>query len=368
MYTEQQLVGIAKRENNNLRKYLVLNKLQGKHVPVRPRDTLAMFDALAEEVRTYYQGEKLLLIGFAETATAIGARLAVQLGTWYMQTTREQVSDAEYLYFTESHSHATEQKLVRQDIEQLVHAVDRILFVEDEVTTGNTIQKIINIMRETYSPDLKFSVASLLNGMDAEALQRYEEQDILIHYLIKTNHEAYTEIAESYAGNGELLEMVGDCSMNAVIVEPISNYVNTRRCVKAGIYEEKCMALWKEMERRIEFRKAETVLVLGTEEFMYPAIFVAACMENKGMDVRCHATTRSPILTSKEEEYPLHTRYKLVSFYDAERTTFIYNLKQYDKVVILTDATEIQELGKRTLVQALQKNGCQDIVIVQWKE
>ena len=36
MYTEQGVVRIARRENNNKRKYLVVNRLQGKHVPVKP--------------------------------------------------------------------------------------------------------------------------------------------------------------------------------------------------------------------------------------------------------------------------------------------------------------------------------------------
>ena len=34
MYTEKQLVAVAKRENNTKRNYLVVNRLQGKHVPV----------------------------------------------------------------------------------------------------------------------------------------------------------------------------------------------------------------------------------------------------------------------------------------------------------------------------------------------
>lgn len=367
MYTEQQLVGIAKRENNNLRKYLVLNKLQGKHVPVRPKDAFAMFDALAEEVGVHYKGESLLLVGFAETATAIGARLSIKLGTWYIQTTREAVPEADYLYFTESHSHATEQKLVRQDIDHLLQLVERIVFVEDEVTTGNTIQKIIDIMRKTYSTELRFSVASLLNGMDEDALKRYEEQNIQIHYLVKTNHASYTEIAEGYAGTGVLLKMDGSCSMESVEEQQILNYVNTRRRVQGSLYAEKCVDLWQEIQKRITVQNNETVLVLGTEEFMYPALFVGECFEKNGVDVRCHATTRSPILTSDEEGYPLHKRYELVSFYDADRTTFIYDLKRYDKVLIITDAMQIQEQGKRTLLQALEQNGCKDIVIIQWK-
>ena len=48
MYTEAELVRIAKRENNTRRKYLVVNRLQGKHIPVSPKEALQMFRSLAE--------------------------------------------------------------------------------------------------------------------------------------------------------------------------------------------------------------------------------------------------------------------------------------------------------------------------------
>ena len=114
MYTEQDLIKIAKRENNKKRPYLIVNKLQAKHIPTAPSQAIKMFDALAERLEQQYAGERLLLVGFAETATAIGARLAVRLHAYYIQTTREQIPGVSYLYITEAHSHATEQKLVKE--------------------------------------------------------------------------------------------------------------------------------------------------------------------------------------------------------------------------------------------------------------
>ena len=106
-YKEEDLVVIAKRENNTKRTYLVVNKLQGKHIPVSPSKALAMFDTLADILKNRYQNEKVLFVGFAETATAIGARVANTFGGIYIQTTREKIPDVDYLFFTESHSHAT---------------------------------------------------------------------------------------------------------------------------------------------------------------------------------------------------------------------------------------------------------------------
>ena len=45
-YTEKDLVKIAKRENNTKRNYLVVDPLQGKHIPVVPSKALDLFAAL----------------------------------------------------------------------------------------------------------------------------------------------------------------------------------------------------------------------------------------------------------------------------------------------------------------------------------
>ena len=128
-YAEEDLVAVAKRENNKKRTYLVVNRLQGKHVPVSPGKALQMFGCLADVLAEEYREERLLLIGFAETATAIGAAVAEKLGALYIQTTREQIEGVEYFYFSEQHSHATEQKLVKDDLDQAVKNVDRIIFI-----------------------------------------------------------------------------------------------------------------------------------------------------------------------------------------------------------------------------------------------
>ena len=63
--------------------------------------------------------------------------------------------------------------------------------------------------------------------------------------------------------------------------------------------------------------------------------------------MKCHATTRSPIAVSREAEYPLHCRYELPSFYEMGRRTFVYELKRYDRVLILTDAGVTFRAGDR---------------------
>lgn len=394
MYTEAELVRIAKRENNTRRKYLVVNRLQGKHIPVSPKEALQMFRSLAELIKEAYPSERLLMVGFAETATAIGAAVAIECQAAYMQTTREVIDDVDYLYFSESHSHATEQKLVKTDLDKIIGKTDRIIFIEDEVTTGNTILNIVRLIQKTYAKPVSFAVASILNGMNEEALENYKNLKIPVHYLVKTTHDTYTEIAEQYQADGichictkpqekeveqqkevqQQIEMQQTKEAQQPIeVQEISGWINARRLHTADTYKQACEQLWQEIQQKYGYTKytkeTETgrrILVLGTEEFMYPALYVGAKLEEAGYTVRMHATTRSPIAVSKEEKYPLHTRYELASLYDKNRTTFVYDLAEYEEVLVLTDAQKQETEGWESLQRALTLNHNRQIRGIRW--
>lgn len=394
MYTEAELVRIAKRENNTRRKYLVVNRLQGKHIPVSPKEALQMFRSLAELIKEAYPSERLLMVGFAETATAIGAAVAIECQAAYMQTTREVINGVDYLYFSESHSHATEQKLVKTDLDKIIGKTDRIVFIEDEVTTGNTILNIVRLIQKTYAQPVSFAVASILNGMNEEALENYKNLKIPVHYLVKTAHDTYTEIAEQYQADGtchictkpqekeveqqkevqQQIEMQQTKEAQQPIeVQEISGWINARRLHTADTYKQACEQLWQEIQQKYGYTKytkeTETgrrILVLGTEEFMYPALYVGAKLEEAGYTVRMHATTRSPIAVSKEEKYPLHTRYELASLYDKNRTTFVYDLAEYEEVLVLTDAQKQETEGWESLQRALTLNHNRQIRGIRW--
>ena len=364
MYTQEQLVAIAKRENNNKRGYLVVNPVQGKHVPVAPNHALELFVSLALEVQQNYKEEQLLLIGFAETATAIGASIAIELNSYYMQTTREALDNVDYLFFQESHSHATEQKLVKNDLDTIIPKIDRIVFIEDEVTTGNTIMNIINIMEKTYDIPLKFGVASLLNGMNQENLAVFSARGIATHYLLKTDHEPYGALVEHIKEDG-IYHAKASEFVEQSMIHRATSYLDARRLTHGSDYKIACNALWIQIQH-LNLMYCGRVLVLGTEEFMYPAIYIGAELQNRGVDVLCHATTRSPIAVSTDKNYPLHKRNELSSVYDPARTTYIYELEQYDAVLIITDANMQDTTGIESLLAALRQCGNQKIDIIRW--
>ena len=365
-----ELIQIAKRENNQIRNYLYVNPVQGKHIPVSPTLSFTLFQALAEKVEKTYRNENLLVIGFAETATAIGATIAYSAHNvkYYMNTTREDVPGAEYLFFTESHSHATEQRLVINGLSEILTQVDRIVFAEDEVTTGNTIEKLIKVLKEEYGGSTEFGIISILNSMPEQRLQEIVSAGVGVDYLHRVPveyriHEMDRHIYEPLSDSlYEKREMPADRIQTG-------DYWNCRTAADTETMRLRCDAFAEQVLKRVPaISAAGSILILGTEEFMFPGIMAGHLIERqwKKTKVRFHATTRSPIEISSDEDYPLHNRSSLRSLYGTNRKTFIYNLEKYDLVLIITDAVPVQENGLRDLTGALEKYGNSNMILIQW--
>lgn len=378
-FEKDDLIRIAKRENNSRRSYLYVNPLQGKHMPVSPSLSLRLFAALAKKLEDAYPEEKILVIGFAETATAIGATLACRAKNvlCYMNTTREEIAGADYLFFTESHSHAREQRLVINGLEKVLDQVDRIVFAEDEVTTGNTIEKIIRLLQEKYREKaLKFGILSILNSMSEERLAEMESYGFSCGYLYHIPPQYRISEIEKY------LEQESDGKAGPTEQEPAKEAACIRRIRKGNYWNSRLVTPVTEAEEKAErfaaavlaalpnLEKAESLLILGTEEFMFPGLLVGQKAEALWPDkkIRFHATTRSPIEVFLEEDYPLHRRAELESLYEEGRKTFIYNLEQYDQVLIITDAEQIWEEGLNSLTKALRQYGNEKMTLIQWGE
>ena len=370
-YTADDLIMVAKRENNQKRSFLYVDPLQGKHVPVSPTKVLDVFGCLAEKVETAFPGEKLLIIGFAETATAIGAALACSLAdvTAFMTTTRENVPDTEYLYFTESHSHATEQRLALRGLAEHISSADRVVFAEDEVTTGSTIRKLINALKEHFPElPLRFGIASLLNSMTDEALAGFADDGIDCIWLARIPFGYRITETDGYVY--EPLATEPEKPHNAAAKELELHIPANQRTATAAAHLRSCCNGFAEKAAASIALSGRTmdILVLGTEEFMYPGLLLGAELEKLGHSVKFHASTRSPIEVSLNEKYPLHRRFPLQSLYDPERRTFIYDLAKYDLAVIVTDAPEVSREGLDSLTGALEACGNDNIILIKWSD
>lgn len=342
-FSPEDIVHICKRKNNAKRDFLFVNALQGKHLCVSPSTAFTLYEELAEAIRmTIPFEEKVVVIGFAETATAIGHYIACALENciYYMQTTRETMEGVSpLLEFKEEHSHATEQ-LLYGDFE-ILKKCDRILFVDDEISTGNTILNFIKAL-ENIGIQSKYSVASFLNWQNEEWSKKFDTLAISTYFVIR----------------GSLKNLAAKVPISALAqprLMPISNVspiLFTVNCSIANFYAERLgnvhvhladfsHVLYTNIERVIYSflpQEKDEVLVLGTEEFMFaPMVFGQMLSRTKSVPVWFHATTRSPIEISDFANYAISSRFSIASCYDSSRNTFIYNLRKYDKVFIITD-------------------------------
>jgi adenine/guanine phosphoribosyltransferase-like PRPP-binding protein len=150
-----------------------------------------MFSKLGISLKDKYKNERVLVVGFAETATAIGVAVARVLHCDFIQTTRE-ICNGDKFNFIEEHSHATDQRLYCTDFSDY----DRILFVEDEVTTGNTILNIINLLKKRCT-DIKFGAASIVNGMSEKNLLHFKQNNINVDYSEHIDNSGYSDMIEN---------------------------------------------------------------------------------------------------------------------------------------------------------------------------
>lgn len=369
-YSIDDLVRLAKRDNNNIRPYLYVNPIQGKHIPSEPEDTMMMCRTLANMVKTAYPSDRLFVIGFAETATGIAAGVCHYLDNvvYYQNTTREQAVNEEYLYFTESHSHATNQMLRTNSIERCFENVDRIIFIDDEVTTGNTICKLVDRLEDKCGiSKIKYSIASILNSMTNLRVNQLEDKGIECLFIsdLPFEYKKNSIMDISYEKDRDTL-CKADEMENVDCVE-FDTKANARSTISFYEYESEINRFVSKIEKIIGYEHYGKLLVLGTEECMYPAIRLGEILKKDGVAeaVKVHATTRSPIIASCEDGYPLNHRYQIRSVYDKERDTYVYNLKKYDKVIVVTDTGIVAE-GMNDLLVALRSVGNKNILVSRW--
>lgn len=142
---------------------------------------------------------------------------------------------------------------------------------------------------------------------------------------------------------------------------------NARSTISFYEYESEINRFVSKIEKIIGYEHYGKLLVLGTEECMYPAIRLGEILKKDGVAeaVKVHATTRSPIIASCEDGYPLNHRYQIRSVYNKERDTYVYNLKKYDKVIVVTDTGIVAE-GMNDLLVALRSVGNKNILVSRW--
>lgn len=360
-FTPNDVLRLAKRFNNSKRNYLLVNPLQAKHLPTKPSAALEMMNEFGKKVSQAFNSARLV-IGFAETATALGAVVAKAISDdcFYIQTTREDFS-GDFVEFLEEHSHAPKQKLFAENFLELLEQTSAVIFVDDELSTGKTLLNITKQLKSKFPAlnDKKICAASIINRLSEKNLAELEEENISCEYLLKID-EIFD--VEKFSVNEASKIIPVQKNFTSVV---INFTLDTRNGVKIGDYFAQCELAGNfivEMLNREEI--SGEILILGTEEFMLPAIIAGNRLEQANFSVLTHSTTRSPIGICNDENYPINSGFKLRSFYDSARNTYIYNLKRYDAAIIMTDSQNFSP-GLDDLISALNIHGVDKIFIVR---
>jgi hypothetical protein len=400
---------------NKKRSFLFVSKVLGKHLPIDPQKGLltaallgvrysevvqgleyevknqlisSFFQKKASSPSTFFIPKKInpLIIGFAETATALGhAFFDCFQGAEYFHTTREELTDLKpSVTFEEEHSHATSHRCYIPL--EMIKNEREIILVDDEMTTGKTALNIIQAIHSQF-PRREYSVVSILDWRSEENRKQYKQLEetlgITIHVVslmagkvqVRQDRELpeLLDKAEKKVktnSNIELLSMSRFFDKTLFSSQMLSGKENPAPYIhetgRFGIDSGANMSLQEKISEGASFlrkkRTGKKTLCLGTGEFMYIPMKLASEM---GSHVFYQSTTRSPIYIKNKEGYGARFGIAFPNPEDQSVSHFVYNIPPgyYDELFIFFER-EVDIENLQPLLKQLEKLLIKSIKIV----
>ncbi|MFI0482089.1 phosphoribosyltransferase family protein [Actinomadura sp. 9N215] len=391
------LVGLAVRRNPR-RAHLLVSAVLGKHVPTDPRLVYGSGLLLGELVRARLRAEQpsgpglladalrgvpgaaaglrdllrapqvpmeAIVLGYAETATALGHSVADALGSaYYLHSTRRPVTGfATYGGFEEEHSHATSHLLLPADAAALDRDVPVVL-VDDELSTGRTVLNTIEALH-AVRPRGRYVLAALVDLRGPADRARMEELADRLGTRIDAVALASGQV-ELPAGVLEAGQtLVDELTARPTRPSEAPTAFDVSRVEldwpagipdggRHGFLPEHRDRLEKDLARMSDAIAsgmgdgASRVLVLGFEELMYAPLRLAEALADvlPRVDVRYSTTTRSPVLAVDDPGYAIRTRLTFPSHddpADGPGERYAYNVAPasaqdgFDRIVLVVD-------------------------------
>lgn len=367
------------RRGNKKRNFLFISRVLGKHLAVHPETVRCMgyllsslkygrnADAYVSCIRnpgqsvpcyTSLADDRVLVIGFSETATGLGmaAASAIQ-GCTYITTTREEVNGMPViLSFEEEHSHAVSHRLYSDRIK--ISDFRKVILVDDEITTGKTMLNLMKQIEKVSHMD-EYSIMTIMDSRSSADKKAFH--DFAVSY--KTNICEYCilrgtpkfEISNKRMCLEQEIPEVSVTSMETslhcferetVLIgeDIVSTILHTGRF---GVSYDDIIKIEEEAElaaARIAqglYSEGKKILILGHGENIYIPSRIAAYLEHHGFSADFKTTTLSPIAADGH-----HIR-DAVSFKDRGKTYFYYNtadLQNYGKVIMIRDIGDMPVL------------------------
>ncbi|MBL8148449.1 MAG: phosphoribosyltransferase domain-containing protein, partial [Blastocatellia bacterium] len=253
-----------------------------------------------------------LFLGFAETATALGHALFSQYTSTghrleYLHTTRDDIVElSPVLQFEEEHSHATRHLCYAEDPNFFTN-FDHIVLIDDELTTGKSALNLIESLQRHHNAK-RFSIVSILDWRTREYKRHFDDRvarlaipiDVvsLLHGQAHSTGSAsfaeevcYKETVQSDINSKAFVETIVACPKVPVVeytrrltdlMEVKQNYLKftgrfpityrSHQEIEAAVL--KCVKI---VENGLETEEQDKpTLILGTEEFIYFPMLVAA--------------------------------------------------------------------------------------------
>ncbi|MEA2028519.1 MAG: phosphoribosyltransferase domain-containing protein [Campylobacterota bacterium] len=358
-YDEQlkHLIGFGSRINPK-RGYLFVSKVLGKHIPTKPSQMKKIYNMLAQKTKhKLIEDKPTLVIGFAETATALGHGVFESLrddcgvkDIFYIHSTRFMTSEDTLLEFYEEHCHAPSHIIYKprdEELRDLLYDVGNVVLVDDEVSTGRTVSNLIEQLKHRLPGVHNYILVTILNWIEGKH-DAFESVAL---------HNGSFEFNWHYESEGFDDSCIVSEPEEKVFLDEIIPYNFGRH----GIDKLHCII---ESNVDADDLRDKRVLVLGTAEFMYPPYLFALSLEQSGIDVYFQATTRSPVNVDGDIE----SKIEFKDNYFENIDNFLYNVvdKEYDKIFICYETT--QQPKNFRLKQILNKHGFLDVEELNFRD
>ncbi|MTW22912.1 phosphoribosyltransferase domain-containing protein [Allochromatium palmeri] len=343
----EDLCGFAARHNRK-RGFLFLSKVLGKHWPVTPTRMREIHAHLAGQLDL---GDgPCLFIAMAETATGLGqgvfeSRLEQRPETeaLFIHSTRYRVDGRTALDFQEAHCHAPDQLLyapIRPELRARFESARELVLIDDEISTGNTLCNLVESYRR-LNPNIErvhFVAITQFGGADSAA--RFSERLGLPVACVAALHGEFAfEPAESWFTDAPPPAVGDNRRAPHQLAEDLGRF---------GI-DRPIRIPPADLERLTEgLAPDDSILVLGTGEFMHLAFRVGLGLESLGFRVAVQATSRSPILVGAD----VGSRRIFADNYGEGILNYLYNVDPEDYARIIV-CHETPRAGLDDLLQNL---------------
>lgn len=400
------LVGLAVRRNPK-RAQLVVSRVLAKHIPARPAAVRAAGLLLASLVQQALTGHTTadldgglltdpdrgadvdaraigafegapLVIGFCETATALGHLVADAFtGGDYLHTTRRPDPLRPVAAgFDEEHSHAVSHVL--QPDGPLLDDGRPLVLVDDELTTGTTALNTLAALH-ARSPRPAYVIAALLDLRPEAARRAFRSRaaalgvPVTVVALLDGVLEVPVDALSRAAGLLAATNAVdpADQQPPTTTVTPWPPGVPTGG--RHGFLATDRPAFTQAVDTAVSALNLTglgPVLVVGTEELIYAPVRVAHALElalrrtGRARQVLVQSTTRSPVVALDVPGYAIRRRLVTTSPDDPSRPSFLYNLKPgYDDIVVVTEDPVDRSAGLLTALRPWARSGVHLLVL-----